>query len=197
MDGNAHFEGAADVAVSFFCPKLSAGIFILKAAAFKVHVYFPLPVRCVEQGDNSVGVTVEAGPDSLLGGSSNLAVIGGTLIDSDNVAVGYELNFLGTVFPEFPSENQGGTEYGPEGHHGLLLVVGEVGIPVLFPVAALGFGDLSNGEHVAVGPAAWLYMVGPLLAAAEHGVKLVPLIPEIACHAPHVGVLRKVKSFAS
>ena len=80
----------------------------------------------------------------------------------------------------------------PEGHHRQLLVLGQARPPSLIGrgVAGIGdgHGDLSEGQHVAVGIVAGSGDVLPCVSLVEDGVDSAPGVPEVVHHSPHVGV---------
>ena len=98
------------------------------------------------------------------------------------------------VLRHLASEEERRMADAPQGHHGQLFVLCEVG-----PVSCIAVGisrvgycrsNLSERQHVAVSIVARTTDAAPEVGFGEDGIDGTPVVPQVVHHAPHVGILK-------
>ena len=86
----------------------------------------------------------------------------------------------------------------PKGHHGQLFVLREVrpaaSVGSGIARVADGHGNLSQGQHVAVGIVARTGDGLPGMGLVEHGIHGAPVVPQVVHHTPHIGIVETLLS---
>ncbi len=106
------------------------------------------------------------------------------LVDGEDFVVGQQGKLEVIIFGQVAAEDERGLGNGPEGHEGVMLVLGEVG-PV---VGVIPGADVAEGDHVGIRPVTGAAEGGAEVGQSELPVEGGPVVPEVSADAPLVGV---------
>ena len=145
-----------------------------------------------EEGNPLAAVIgVVALPYVLAGAAGHLAGTHTVAVHAKHLLVGETLTGEVAETGHFTANHQGRVADAPEGHHGVLLVVREVGpaTVVLGGIAGIGHrhGNLSDGQHIAICVVAHLMVFGPFGSFGKDGGDVIPIVPQVVHHAPLIG----------
>ena len=90
------------------------------------------------------------------------------------------------ILRQVTAKHQGALKDGPEVHHRILLIACKL-CPALCTALATDT-DLTQREHVRIGPRARSDVGSPLGTHLELVVELAPVVPEVIHRAPHIGM---------
>ena len=106
--------------------------------------------------------------------------------------VGYQRERPLVIVSHFSSEHKRRTEDAPKRHKGNLLVLGKLRVSVLRTVTGAVYRNIAKRQHIAVGPTALADIRIPFFGLFKHFIELVPNVPKVARHTPHICVFHKV-----
>ena len=113
------------------------------------------------------------------------------VVHAEHLLVGEQLHRRAAEAGHLAADHQGRVADAPKGHHGVELVVREIG-PVAVALggkARIGYrhGNLSDRQHVAVCVVAHLMVFGPFGGFGKDGGDVIPIVPQVVHHAPLIG----------
>src|SRR5664280_564131 len=91
------------------------------------------------------------------------------------------------IIRKISAKHQGGTEYGKEGHHRILLIFSEPGGSVFSSFST--DSNMPDRQHISIRPGTCRNIRRPSFKYLKLLLKLFPVVPEITDSTPHICIL--------
>lgn len=108
------------------------------------------------------------------------------------ILIGQHSQHIGGHLRQIAAQKQRTAENAPQSEHGAHLIRGKIAHPILRAMVGSVLAQAAHRQHIAIRPAAGAGHALPGLAPVKHIVQLVPPVPKIAGHTPHLGVAAQV-----
>lgn len=108
------------------------------------------------------------------------------------ILIGQHSQHIGGHLRQITAQKQRTAENAPQSEHGAHLIRGKIAHTILRTMVGSVLAQATYRQHIAIRPAAGAGHALPGLAPVKHIMQLVPPVPKIAGHTPHLGVAAQV-----